>query len=464
MRIVHAAAEAAPYAKVGGLGDVAGALPRALAALGNDVRLVVPRSGGVAAPAGGVAWRAQLPFRDHEVAVAALVDVLPGSDPAVAVHLIEARPFASAPVYGGDDEGERFALFARAVIHDALHAGEAPDLIHVHDWHAALVPPLLTVSPQRADLRTVLTIHNLAYQGVQAAGFAARHGLPAPPSAGDTRGDAVNPLGRGIALADRVTTVSPTYAREILGPIAGHGLDGLLRERGVVGIANGIDTTVFDPAHDPVLAAPFDAARLGSREACRLALATELGQPDIGAPLVGVVSRLVEQKGLDILLAAAPELIERGFRLVVLGSGDARLEDGYRQLAAAHPARVAVVLGYDAALAQRIYGGCDLFAMPSRFEPCGLGQLIAMRYGAIPLVRRTGGLADTVEQVAGRRGTGFLFDDVDPVALLEAADAAAAVFRAPARWQALQRRALGVDSSWEAAARAYDALYRELAG
>jgi starch synthase len=465
VRILFAAAEASPYAKVGGLGDVAAALPKALARLGHEVRLLLPRSRSVLADMRSVSWEEELPFGAGTAAVRALSGTLPGSDPPVRVHLLDAAPFAQADVYGGDDEGDRFALFANAVLYDAItEAATTPDIVHVHDWHTALAPVLLRArhgSDLRfAALRTVLTIHNLAYQGVQGADFADRHGLERPPARGDTALDAVNVLGRGIAHADRVTTVSAAYAREILEPLAGHGLDALLRERGVVGIPNGIDTDVFDPATDPALAVPFDATRLGARRATRASLATELGLTGVEAPLVGVVSRLAEQKGLDLLLAVAPTLLDRGAQLVVLGTGDPALEDGFRALAAARPGAAATVIGFDAALAQRIYGGCDLFCMPSRFEPGGLGQLIAMRYGAIPLVRRTGGLVDTVVPYApGGLGTGFLFDEVDPAALLRALDEALAVHRDGAEWEALQRRALAVDSSWEPAARAYAALY-----
>jgi starch synthase len=464
VRILFAAAEASPYAKVGGLGDVAAALPKALARLGHDVRLLLPRSRGVLADMRQVAWEEELAYGDGVALVRALAGTLPGSDPPVAVHLLDAPPFAQAEIYGGDDEGDRFALFANAVLFDAItEAATTPDVVHVHDWHTALAPVLLRARHagdlRFAALRTVLTIHNLAYQGIQGPEFAERHGLERPPARGDTAVDAVNVLGRGIAHADRVTTVSAAYAREILEPLAGHGLDALLRERGVAGIANGIDTDVFDPATDPALAVPFDAARLGARRATRAALATELGLSGVDAPLVGVVSRLVAQKGLDLLLEVAPLLLDRGAQLVVLGTGEPWLEDGFRALAAARPDAAAAVIGFDADLAQRIYGGCDIFAMPSRFEPGGLGQLIAMRYGAVPLVRRTGGLADTVVPYAPGQGTGFLFDDVDPAALYRAVDEALAVHRDAAEWEALQRRALAVDSSWGSAARAYAALY-----
>jgi starch synthase len=369
--------------------------------------------------------------------------------------ILVADPLApDAPVYGGDGEGDRFARFARAVTAIATDPAWVPEVVHANDWHTALVPVYLGM--QGATARSVLTIHNLAYQGRQGAAFAGQHGLPAPPARGDTGPDDVNVFGRGIAAASAVTTVSVGYAREILEPIAGHGLDGLLRERGVTGITNGIDVDVFDPATDGALAEPFDAARLAGREAARADLAGRLGL-DADGPLIGVVSRLAEQKGLDILLAATPALLARGARIVVLGSGERWLEDGFQALAAANPTRIATSTAFDDTLARRIYAGSDLFAMPSRFEPCGLGQLIAMRYGALPLARRTGGITETVPD-----NVGYLFDHVDEGGILWAFDQALADWSDGAAFRARQARAMAIDSSWDRAALRYEALYRSL--
>jgi starch synthase len=420
LKVVHVAAEAAPFSKVGGLADVAGALPVALAARGHDVTLVTPRYRGT---------------EDH---------ALDG----VEVVLVD-RPelFDRTSVYGQPDDGERFAALAEA----GVAAAAGADVLHAHDWHAAL-------ACLEATVPTVLTIHNLAFHGEQPPEFAGRHGLPQPPAPGDTWAGAVNLLGRGIAAATTVTTVSPTYAREILTPEFGAGHDGLLRERGVTGILNGVDTVRFDPAADPAIAAHFSAGEPAGREACRRALREELGL-DLGpeAPLVGVVSRLTQQKGLDLLLEALPALRRSGAGLALLGTGDAPLEEGFRAAATAEPAAVAVRIGFDADLAQRIYAGCDLFCMPSRFEPCGLGQMIAMRYGALPVVRRTGGLADTVTEA-----TGFLFDVAGADALAEAIERAVAAVADPDRRGAMIAAAMTADHSWAGPAAGYEHVYERI--
>jgi starch synthase len=420
VRIVHVAAEAAPFSKVGGLADVAGALPAALVARGHDVTLVTPR------------------YRDTQDGPLDGVDVVLVDRPEL---------FDRSSIYGEPDDGERFAALADAGAVAAIDA----DVLHAHDWHAAL-------ACVGASVPTVLTIHNLAFHGDQPPAFAARHGLAPPPAPGDTWGGAVNLLGRGIAAATAVTTVSPTYAREILTPEFGAGHDALLRERGVTGILNGIDTARFDPATDPAIAAPFSSGNMAGREVCRRVLRAQLGLDlPAEAPIVGVVSRLTDQKGLDLLLAALPALRATGAGLVLLGSGDADVEAGFRAAAAAEPHAVAVRIGFDADLAQRIYAGCDLFCMPSRFEPCGLGQMIAMRYGALPVVRSTGGLVDTV--TADR---GFLFDAPDAGALADALGRAAAAFADIGRRQAMIAAAMSADHSWSGPAAAYEQVYERI--
>ncbi len=466
MRILMVAAEAAPYAKVGGLGDVAGALPIALAELGHEIRLVLPRAHGVMPNAGArVAWRDRVRWGTGTVDVCLLAEPFPGH-PSVQVRLVDAAPLSAAPLYGGADEADRYMLLADAALADLHHDRWTPDVVHAQDWHAS--PVVLRVAQARgADPaighpRTVLTIHNMAYQGTREAGFAPWHGLPSVPAPGDTDMFGVNLLGRALAAADRVTAVSPTFAWEITTPEGGFGLDGVLRARGddVAGIVNGIDVTAFDPAADTRIPVRFDAETLDERGMNRAALAGEMGLDVAGdTPIVGVVSRLVEQKGLDLLLEAAPAMLDDGARIALLGSGEAWLEDAFVDLAAAYPGMVAARIGFDAALAQRIYAGCDAFAMPSRFEPCGLGQLIAMRYGAVPLVRRTGGLADTVTAE-----NGFLFDDPTPQALATAFEELATAFRDPDAWRAIQLAGMGRDSSWDASAREYSELFADLVG
>ena len=436
------AAESAPLVKVGGLGDVIGALPTALRARGHDVRVVMPSYRGLDAPGAELLWSGRERFVERLVEVRVLA-------PTPMILLVEcAEAFDRDQVYGEPDDGDRFALFTRAVLAFLADYEWKPEIVHAHDWHAALVPILEHETP------TVLTIHNLAFQGWREAAFARREGL-----ALDAGGDGINLLGRGIANASAVTTVSPTYAREIRTPTGGMGLDGVLRERGVTGIVNGIDTDMFNPATDRAITSPFDVGRLAARSANRTALLGRLGLAGDGlVPVLGAVTRLFGQKGMDIVLDAAPALLQRGARLVVLGTGDPVLEERFRALAAANPQTVAAVLDFDVVLAQQIYAGSDLFLMPSRFEPCGLGQLIAMRYGSIPLARRTGGLADTV--VPGQ--TGFLFDEASPEALVEAYDEALKVFHAKPRWRALQTRAMLADHSWDASAREYEELYERL--
>ena len=442
MRLQFVAAEAAPLVKVGGLGDVIGALPAALRALGHDVRVLMPCYHGLTAADAPVLWSGFERFVETSVPVR----VIAATPTILLVDCPQA--FDREQVYGEQDDGDRFALFARAALAFLAADEWKPEVIHAHDWHAALACVLERSTP------TVLTVHNLAFQGWREAAFARREGLEL-----DAGGDGINLLARGIASATAVTTVSPTYAEEISTPADGMGLDALLRERRVRGIVNGIDTDMFNPATDRSLASPFDVRTLAARAPNRTALLARLRlHDDPAAPLLGAVTRLFDQKGLDLVLAAAPALLRRGARIVVLGTGDPVLEQGFRELAAQYPQSVAAVIDFDVQLAQQIYAGSDVFLMPSRFEPCGLGQLIAMRYGAVPLVRRTGGLADTVQH----GHTGFLFDEATPEALIDAFDEALAAFRTPALWRALQTRAMVADHSWDASARAYAQLYASL--
>ncbi|MFN8110762.1 MAG: glycogen synthase [Thermoleophilia bacterium] len=465
MRILMVVAEAAPYAKVGGLGDVAGALPDALAELGHEVRVVLPRSPGVMPSEGArVAWRAPVRWGPGTIDVACLAEPFAGA-PRVEARIVDAAPFTTRPLYGGPDEADRYMLLADAAVADIAHDDWRPDIIHAHDWHAS--PIVLRVQAARATgaplgrARTVLTIHNMAYQGVREPAFAGWHDLTSTPAPGDVPPSAVNLLGRALAAADRVTAVSPTFAWEITTAEGAFGLDGVLalRPDPPVGIVNGIDTGAFDPATDPRIPANFSAMSMEPRVANRAALARELGlDVDDHTPIVGVVSRLVDQKGLDLLLAAAPRMLAAGARIALLGSGDAALETAFAELSDADPTRVAAHIGFDAALAQRIYAGCDVFCMPSRFEPCGLGQLIAMRYGAVPLVRRTGGLADTVNDT-----TGVLFDAPTGAALATAFDEVMTRFSKPKVWRAMQRAGMMRDSSWGASAHRYVEVFEGLA-
>jgi starch synthase len=398
----------------------------------------------------------------------------------VRVLLLDCPPLLRRAGLYGDANGEfgdndvRFALLSAAALRvaDAVWEGP-PDVLHAHDWHAALAVAYarLAESEPWRDAVSVLTVHNLAFPGVFARERAPLLGLPEQALRPDAfgHGDSLNLLKGGIAYADRVTTVSPTYAREVLTPELGCGLERslLARSNDLVGIANGIDTQTWDPSRDRALAARYDAHDATGRLACKTALAAELGL-DLGsdAPLLGVVSRLTPQKGVDLLLEIAPSLVEQGARLAIVALGDSALERRIAALAARWPSRVAFRPVFGDPIARRVYAGADLFVMPSRFEPCGLGQQCAMRYGAVPVARRTGGLADTIEQVDEGRGTGtgFLYAEATPDALATAIARALEARRDAALWPRIVRAAMLRDASWDASARRYFAMYRELVG
>ncbi len=482
LRVLLLASEAAPFAKTGGLADVAGALPRALTALGHDVRLMLPRYRGAADHARDlktVVPQVRVPLGERTAEGALIEGRGPSGLPVY--FLAHDHYYDRAGLYGtpdGDywDNCERFVFLCRGALEamDALaatgHGGWFPHVIHANDWQTGLVPVYLRTlyrdHPRLGQVGTLFTIHNLAYQGLfwhydmPLTGL----GWDLFTPAGIEFYGKLSFLKGGLAFADLLTTVSQTYAREIRTPAFGTGLEGVLEERGedLRGVVNGLDYEMWDPASDGALAKRYNPDDLSGKIECREALHRELGLEAGPGPLIGLVTRLAEQKGLDLVLGALPALLAEGCRVALLGSGDAQLEEAFRAAAAAEPRRVAVRLGYDDALARRIYGGADAFLMPSRYEPCGLGQLIALRYGAVPIVRRTGGLADTVQEFDGRSGTGFLFDGLTAEALVEAARRALAVFRSPAPWHALVRNGMTEDFSWDASAREYVTLYRKV--
>lgn len=483
MRVLHAAAELYPWVKSGGLGDVAAALPPALAAAGVDTRLLLP---GFTAFLDALAditdiARLRTPYAAERVRLARAR--LP--DSGHLVYLVDHPPFYDRPggpyadLQGRDwpDNHRRFGLFGWIAAALAQGADQAwrPRLLHGHDWHAGLAPAYLAASaPSAARVPSVFTIHNLAYHGAfPAAVFA---DLALPPACFALDGveffGQVSFLKAGLYYADRLTTVSPTYAREIQTPAFGCGLDGLLKSRAAAlsGILNGVDPQIWDPGHDKVLPRPYGIAdaEIGKGRA-KAALRRRLGLAERNdAPLFGAVSRLIPQKGLDLVLATLPALLASGAQLALLGSGDGDLEEAYAQAGRSHGGQVAVALGYDEALAHLIIAGSDVVLVPSRFEPCGLTQLYALRYGSLPMVRRVGGLADTVVDadavtLAEDRATGFAFAAATAEALAAAIGRAVALYRQPALWRRVMRRAMSQDFSWEAAARQYRALYRKLA-
>lgn len=475
LRVLQVASEAFPLIKTGGLADVVGALPGALAAEGIEIRTLLPLYPQI---------RQRLERVEPVLELGELMGgparLLAGEAAGLALFLLEAdhlydRP--GGPYQGPDgadwpDNAERFAALSWAAREIGLGALEAwrPAVVHAHDWQAGLAPAYLALAglPRPAS---VLTIHNLAFQGQFPATLLAKLRLPAEAFTieGVEYYGAIGFLKAGIAYADRITTVSPTYAREIRTPALGMGLDGLLRHRAdrLCGIVNGIDERHWDPARDPHLAAAFDGDRLDARAACREALVAELGLDPSAAPLFGVVTRLTWQKGMDLLLEALPRLLALGGALAMLAAGDPPLESAFAEAARGHPGRIAVRFGYDEPLAHRIFAGADAILVPSRFEPCGLTQLYALRYGAVPIVARVGGLADTVidandAALADGVATGFQFAPVTVEALIDALERAAALFRDPERWRALQRRGMTRSLGWKARAPAYAKLYREL--
>jgi len=481
LRLLFVSSEARPLAKTGGLGDVSADLPAALRALGHDVRLLLPAYRPAmrrAQEAGGGLRVASLALQRDPEPVRLLAARLPGSN--VPVWLADAWRFdrEGGPYTGPDgadwpDNAERFALFARAaaaVARDEAGLGWRPDLVHANDWQSALACAYLAAGELEGRPRpaTVFTIHNLAYQGLFPAEQFWRLGLP--PAFWSADGlefyGQCSYIKGGLVYADWLTTVSPTYAREIRTPEHGCLLDGLLRARAdrLVGILNGADYRTWNPARDPHLAAPYSRRDLSGKAQDKAALQREAGLPvEPATPLMAMVTRLAAQKGVDLVLAAAPRLLADGAQLVVLGTGDRGLEEGLRELQRRFPQQARAWIAFDEGLAHRIEAGADLFLMPSRFEPCGLNQLYSLRYGTLPVVRRTGGLADTVVDLAEgeERATGFLFDEPTAEALAGAAGRALACYRErPQTWRRMVRNAMAQDFSWRRSAEAYVGLYR----
>jgi starch synthase len=475
--VLAVVSEIYPLIKTGGLADFAGALPAALAAEGITVRSLVPGYPQVLDALRGGVVVAQLDElfggEAHIVSAnSAGLDLFVLDAP----HLFEREgdPYSGADGRGWLDNAFRFAALARAaaLLGQGVASGYRPDIVHAHDWQTGLTPTYLHYAGG-ARPGTVMTVHNLAFQGQFPAEFLARLGLP--PSSYMVDGveyyGGIGYLKAGLQFADRITTVSPTYALEIRTPSGGMGMDGLLRARGhlLSGILNGIDETVWDPATDANLAARFDVHSLPDRSANKTAIQQRFGlDADPARLLFGVVSRLAAQKGIDLLLDVLPTLIAGGAQLALLGSGDPSLAFGLNAAAAQFPGRVGVQLGYDESLAHLIQGGCDALLVPSRFEPCGLTQLCALRYGALPVVSRVGGLNDTVidaNEVALAAGvaTGFQFAPVESAILSAAIGRALDVWQQPNLWRTMQRNAMGTDVGWRRPAARYAALYRELA-
>jgi starch synthase len=476
IRVLSVASEAWPLIKTGGLGDVVGALPAALARESVAVRTLIP--GYPAVTAALASAESVLTFADLHGGGARLLAAHAGD---LDVYVLDAphlyarpgNPYVDADGNEWPDNAIRFAALSQCAAALARGAGNgfAPQIVHAHDWQAGLVPAYLQYGGAPRP-RTVMTIHNLAYQGTYPAELLPALGLP--PHAWSIDGveyhGRIGFLKAGLALADRVTTVSPTYATEIQTPELGMGLDGLLRTRSRVltGILNGIDDTYWNPATDAHLAARYDARHRSEREQNKAALQARFGlDPERDVLLFGVVSRLTWQKGLDLLLEALPALARAGGQLALVGSGDRPLENAFLDAARARPGHIGAIIAHDEALAHLVQGGADALLVPSRYEPCGLTQLCALRYGVLPVVAHVGGLADTVVDandmaLAAGAGTGIQFAPVTPEALGFAIGRTASLWRDRAVWRRIQARAMATDVSWARPAARYAKLYRDL--
>jgi starch synthase len=469
LHVAFVTPEMGPYVKTGGLADVSAALPKALCRLGHRATVVLPRYRGIAFPPGEFAGSVHVPVDGmprsagfYRTRTAAGVDVV----------FVEYPPFYEREaVYGDyDDNRLRFAFLPRAALEYFRSRGERPSLFHAHDWQTGLVPVYLKAfylgDPTLYRMPSLFTIHNVAYQGQFGMDTLGLLGLPwnLGTTATLEYHGGISYLKGGTLFSELVNTVSPTYALELQGPEHGFGFDGVVRSRAddVVGILNGVDYDEWDPQRDAHLARSYSPADSSGKAACKAELLRAYGLPEFpDLPLVGVTSRLVWQKGFDIVVRAWWDFLQRPLRMVVLGSGEPAVQDGLRYLAERAPDRFAVRFGYHEVLAHKIMGGSDMFLMPSRSEPCGLTQMYALRYGTIPIVRSTGGLVDTVEpyDAAREAGTGFRFDTPDGTGLVWALDQALAAFKDKRGWKALMRRAMERDFSWERSARGYVDLY-----
>lgn len=475
MKLMFVAAEGAPFAKTGGLGDVIGALPKSLVKSGHDVAVVLPYYDSVAQKFAQqvedvLSFYTQVGWRQQYVGVKFLVHE------GVKVYFLDNQYyFYRGQVYGFDDDHERFAFFQQAAVELMEKIAFIPEILHVHDYHTAMIPFLLKEKygwiAAYQGIRTVFTIHNIEFQGQFA-----------PETLGDFFGlgleryydgtlrwnNCLNWMKAALVYADWVTTVSPSYAQEIMTPEFGKGLDSAMRliSYKLSGVINGIDTDVFNPATDPHLVKNFSLANLADKVVNKAALQERLGLPVRQEPLlIGVVSRLTDQKGFDIVLESLHDIIQEDVQVVILGTGYKQFEEGFAWFGRQYPDKVAAIISFDLALAQQIYGACDLFLMPSAFEPCGLSQMISMRYGTLPLVHEVGGLKDTVSPYNSYMGTGtgFGFQEFSAYWLLKTVEEAVWLFRNDKQtWSDLQKQAMSRDFSWDTASQAYEIIYQQL--
>ncbi|MDE3077334.1 MAG: glycogen synthase [Chloroflexota bacterium] len=472
MKILIAAAEVVPFAKVGGLADVTGALPKALRRLGHDVRVVMPKYQRIQDEKFGIRGlldRVDVPMNAHHEPASVKQGVIADGIP---VYMVDSdKYFNREGIYGYDDDDERFIFFSRAALEMLPALDWQPDVVHCNDWHTAIIPNWLNTvyrdDPRYKQIATLFTIHNLAYQGIFGYRVLEIAGLESFGFVMSDRQDShvVDLLGRGLHFSDAINTVSEQYAREITTPEFGEGMEGLLKSRQdrLFGILNGLDYDELDPKRDKHIATNFDRQSLNRRVENKLALQREADlQVDPSVPLIGMISRLADQKGLDILAQIIDPLMRQPLQMVILGTGDQHYHEMLSAIAKKYP-NLAIFLTFNTPLAQKIYAGSDMFLMPSRFEPCGLGQLIAMRYGSVPIVRRTGGLADTVQDFnpATGEGSGFVFERYDAMDLFATIIRATETFKHRDVWRKLVATDMALDFSWPVSAGKYVDLYRK---
>lgn len=474
-RILFASSEATPLIKTGGLADISGSLPAALKAMRQAVRLVLPAYPQAILKAGRLKKVSTLTIAGHTVQL--LEGRMPDCN--VIVWLVDSPahfsrggdPYTDHSGHDWSDNAERFALFSRTVVEIAMNRAGLnwqPEVVHCNDWQTALVPALLSLEENRPG--TVFSIHNLAYQGIFP--YQTFADLKLPAALWSYRSleyyGKLSFIKGGLAFADRITTVSPSYANEICTPTLGYGLDALLRYRRdrLTGVLNGVDYGVWDPSSDPLIDTQYNAEKTAGKQNNKLALQRHFGLPQETIPLLGMVSRMVEQKGIDLVLDAAPKLLDIPIQLVILGSGEKRFEQAALALAKRFPKQIGVSIGYDEALAHLIEAGADMFLMPSRFEPCGLNQLYSLRYGTPPVVHRTGGLADTVTHtdaasLKAGTATGFVFDFPDVKGLSWAIRQGLDCYGRSDCWPRVVKNAMKQDFSWKNSAHIYLAIYRQ---
>ena len=469
MKVLFCSSEAVPFAASGGLGDVAGSLPKALKAEGVDVRVVMPLYGQIKEKYIDdlkfmCSFNVSLGWRNQYCGVFTM------EHEGITFYFLDNEYYFFRPaLYGYYDDGERFAFFSKAILESLLHIDFDPDIIHTNDWQTALVDLYINVFyrhiPKFYDIKTVFTIHNIQYQG-QYGYDTIGEMLGVPQNWAhhlEYQGDA-NYMKAAIENADKVTTVSPTYAQQILDPWFAHGLDSILRARQfkLSGILNGIDYDEYNPKEDKMIVKNFHAdAFVKNKAVCKRELISIFGLEDDGSPVMSMVTRLVEHKGVDLVKDVAQGLIDKGFQLVLLGSGDKQYEDFFKDLAENNPGRVGVKIAFIPELARKIYAGSDLFLMPSKSEPCGLSQMIALRYGTIPVVRETGGLKDSVKDSADGKGNGFTFAGYSSEELYDCCMRAYEGYQDKKGWRVLVKRAMKTNCSWKNSAKEYIKMYKE---